>query len=185
MNGIGPRATERLSSIGINTIEQLSKADPSTLQETFGLNYAKWLQSASHGIDDRPVVTHSEPRSISRETTFESDLHPRHDRPMLSKIFTDLCERLSQDLKGRGYLGRTIGIKLRFEDFHTVTRDITINEPTDDASMIRRAGEDCLRRVILDRRIRLLGVRAGSLSAAGQSGVGPIMQQQELHLTLK
>ena len=104
---------------------------------------------------------------------------------MLSKIFTDLCERLSQDLKGRGYLGRTIGIKLRFEDFHTVTRDITINEPTDDAAMIRRAGEDCLRRVILDRRIRLLGVRAGSLSVTGQTVVGPIMQQQELHLTIK
>ncbi len=185
VNGIGPRATERLASIGINTIEQLSKADPVTLQETFGLNYARWLQSASHGLDDRPVVTHSEPRSISRETTFESDLHPRHDRPMLSKIFTDLCERLSQDLKGRGYLGRTIGIKLRFEDFHTVTRDITIPDPTDDATMIRRAGEDCLRRVILDRRIRLLGVRAGSLSVTGQSGEESGMQQQELYLTLK
>ena len=185
VNGIGPKATEKLASIGVHTIEELAHADPATLQEAFGLNYAQWLQSASRGVDDRPVVIHSEPRSISRETTFERDLHPRHDRPMLSKIFTDLCERLSQDLKGRGYLGRTIGIKLRFEDFHTVTRDITINEPTDDAAMIRRAGEDCLRRVILDRRIRLLGVRAGSLSVTGQTVVGPTMQQQELHLTLK
>ena len=183
VNGIGPKATEKLALIGINTIEELAHADPATLQETFGLNYARWLQSASHGVDDRPVVTHSEPRSISRETTFERDLHPRHDRPMLSTIFTDLCDRLSQDLKGRGYLSRTIGIKIRFEDFHTVTRDITITDPTDDATLIRRAGEDCLRRVSLNRRIRLLGVRAGSLSATGQLDAGPDMHQQELHLT--
>jgi DNA polymerase-4 len=183
VNGIGPKATERLASLGIHTIEELAHADPATLQETFGLNYARWLQSASHGVDDRPVVTHSEPRSISRETTFERDLHPRHDRPMLSTIFTDLCDRLSQDLKGRGYLSRTIGIKIRFEDFHTVTRDITITDPTDDATLIRRAGEDCLRRVSLNRRIRLLGVRAGSLSATGQLDAGPDMHQQELHLT--
>jgi DNA polymerase-4 len=183
VNGIGPKATEKLASIGIHTIEELAHADPATLQETFGLNHARWLQSASHGVDDRPVVTHSEPRSISRETTFERDLHPRHDRPILSTIFTDLCDRLSQDLKERGYLSRTIGIKVRFEDFHTVTRDITITDPTDDAILIRRAGEDCLRRVSLNRRIRLLGVRAGSLSATGQLDAGPDMHQQELHLT--
>ncbi len=183
VNGIGPKATEKLASIGIHTIEELAHADPATLQETFGLNHARWLQSASHGVDDRPVVTHSEPRSISRETTFERDLHPRHDRPILSTIFTDLCDRLSQDLKERGYLSWTIGIKVRFEDFHTVTRDITITDPTDDAILIRRAGEDCLRRVSLNRRIRLLGVRAGSLSATGQLDAGPDMHQQELHLT--
>jgi DNA polymerase-4 len=67
------------------------------------------------------------------------------------------------DLQRKGYSGRTIGIKLRFEDFKTVTRDLTLAAPTDDAQAIRRAAGLCLKRVDLARRIRLLGVRAGTL----------------------
>ena len=72
------------------------------------------------------MVTHSEPKSISRETTFERDLHPRRDRAELGAIFTGLCEQVAADLQRKGYVGRTIGIKLRFEDFRTVTRDLTL-----------------------------------------------------------
>jgi DNA polymerase-4 len=68
------------------------------------------------------------------------------------------------DLRRKRYVGRTIGIKLRFDDFRTVTRDQTIAAPTDDAAAIRRAAGECLKRVDLARRIRLLGVRVGSLS---------------------
>jgi len=113
------------------------------------------------------VVTHSEPKSISRETTFERDLHATRDRAALSRIFTDLCEHVSDDLKRKGYAGRTIGLKLRFDNFRTVTRDHTIPEPTDDARAIRAAAGACLKRVPLERRIRLLGVRVGALCPAG------------------
>ncbi len=105
----------------------------------------------------------SEPKSISRETTFERDLHVRHDRDTLSEIFTHLCVRVAGDLQRKGYVGRTVGIKLRYEDFRTVTRDITIDISTDDAAEIRRAAGECLKRVMLDKRIRLLGVRVGTL----------------------
>ena len=67
------------------------------------------------------------------------------------------------DLQRKGYVGRTIGLKLRFDDFRTVTRDHTWPEPTQDAQAIRRAAGACLKRIELDRRIRLLGVRVGSL----------------------
>jgi DNA polymerase-4 len=118
----------------------------------------------ARGEDDREVETDSEPVSISRETTFERDLSAQRDREELSSIFTELCESLARDLARKGYAGRTIGIKLRFDNFKTVTRDRTIDSPTQDAQAIRRAAGECLKRVELTRRIRLLGVRVGSLS---------------------
>ncbi|MDB5901842.1 MAG: polymerase, partial [Betaproteobacteria bacterium] len=133
----------------------------------FGHSYGAWLHEASHGRDERPVVTFSEPKSISRETTFEDDLHPVRDREQLSRIFTDLCVRVADDLQRKGYVGKTIGLKLRYDNFKTVTRDCTIDAPTRDPVRIRRAAGECLKRVALDRRIRLLGVRVGTLSKPG------------------
>jgi len=167
INGIGPKAGAKLEGLGIRTIGELAQADPAWLIEHFGRNYGPWLHAAAHGRDERPVVTHSEPKSISRETTFERDLHAKRDRDALTRIFTDLCEHVSDDLKRKGYVGRTIGLKLRFDNFRTVTRDHTIPEPTDDAHAIRTAAGVCLKRVALDRRIRLLGVRVGALCPAG------------------
>ena len=184
INGIGPKASEKLAALGITTIAELAQAEPAVLQTHFGRSYASWLHAASHGIDERPVITSSEPKSISRETTFERDLHARHDRAILSKIFTALCTQVAQDLQHKGYLGRTIGIKLRYEDFHTVTRDLTLSVPTADAVTIRRAAEECLRRVPLKRKLRLLGVRASALSAGNASPDTEASLQRELPLTV-
>jgi DNA polymerase-4 len=142
----------------------LAAADPAWLVAQFGRSYGTWLHEAAHGRDDRPVVTHSEPKSISRETTFERDLHAVRDRSALSAIFTGLCTALAGDLARKGYAARTIGIKLRFDDFRIVTRDMTLPGHTLDARTIRRAAGACLKRVDLSRRLRLLGVRAGSLA---------------------
>lgn len=164
VNGIGPKAGARLETLGIRTIGELAKADPALLIAHFGGSYGLWLHQAAHGRDERAVVTESEPKSISRETTFEHDLHPVRDRERLSRIFTELCVRVAEDLKKKGYVGRTIGLKLRYDNFRTVTRDHTLAAPTADADTIRRAAGECLKRVPLDRRIRLLGVRVGTLS---------------------
>jgi DNA polymerase-4 len=163
INGIGPKSTKKLAELGIHTIADLAAADPGWLRERFGESYGAWLHAVAHGRDDRPVVTWSEPRSISRETTFERDLHPRLDRAALSTLFTGLCERVADDLARKGYLGRTIGIKLRYDDFRTVTRDLTLPTAVADAAAIRHAAGQCLRRVPLDRRLRLLGVRVSGL----------------------
>jgi DNA polymerase-4 len=103
---------------------------------------------------------------MSRETTFERDLHAVRDRTELGAVFTHLCEQVAQDLQRKAYAGKTIGIKLRFEDFSIVTRDLTLPHYTDDASAIRAAAGQCLKRAPLAKRLRLLGVRVGSLRAA-------------------
>ena len=164
INGIGPKAAARLETLGIHTIGELAQAAPALLVAQFGNSYGAWMHAAAHGRDDRPVVTYSEPKSISRETTFEDDLHAVRDKERLSQIFTDLCVKLAGDLKRKGYAGRTVGLKLRYDNFKTVTRDCTLEAPVADAAAIRRAAGECLKRVPLDRRIRLLGVRVGALS---------------------
>ncbi|MGH8617086.1 MAG: DNA polymerase IV [Burkholderiales bacterium] len=184
INGIGPKAAARLEALGIRTIGELAAADPAWLVEQFGASYGAWLHAAAHGRDERPVVTHSEPKSISRETTFDADLHPVRDRERLSRIFTDLCVRLAGDLERKGYVGKTIGLKLRYDNFKTVTRDRTIETPTGDAAVIRRAAGECLKRVPLDRRIRLLGVRIGALSKPGAAPAKPARPRAAENATL-
>ena len=164
INGIGPKADEKLKSHGIDTIGQLAARDQQWLMDTFGKKTGAWMHDAAHGRDARPVVTESEPVSISRETTFDRDLHAVRDKAELGAVFTRLCEQLAEDLQRKGYVGKTIGIKLRYDDFKTATRDQTIDAHTADAKTIRHAAGLCLKRVPLARRLRLLGVRIGSLA---------------------
>ena len=173
VNGIGPKAAAKLARLGIATIGELAAADPAWLVQHFGASYGAWLNAAAHGVDERPVVTFSEPKSVSRETTFERDLHAVRDRAALSRIFTELCLHVAGDLQRKRYAGRTIGVKLRFEDFRTVTRDVSLPTPTDDAAAIRSAAGQCLKRVELTRRIRLLGVRVGALVPRDGGGDNP------------
>ena len=163
INGIGPKAGNKLADLGLRTIGQLAARERAWLVGHFGRSYGRWLHEAAHGIDDRPLVTHGEPVSMSRETTFERDLHAVRDRAELTRIFSDLAAQVATDLQRKGYAGRTIGIKLRFDDFKTVTRDLTLAAAVADAQAIRHAAGLCLKRVDLSRRLRLLGVRAGGL----------------------
>jgi DNA polymerase-4 len=163
LNGIGPKAALQLNALGLITLGDVAARDRAWLVEHFGRSYGRWLHDAARGIDDRPLSIHSEPVSMSRETTFDRDLHAVRDRAELAGIFTRLCEQLASDLQRKGYAGRTIGIKLRFDDFKTVTRDLTLGNAVADASALRHAAGQCLKRVDLTRRLRLLGVRAGAL----------------------
>jgi len=163
INGVGPKTAARLESLGVTTIGEMARADPAWLVENFGKSAGAWMHEAANGRDERPVVTESEPVTISRETTFERDLSAQRDRAELSAIFTELCHDLAGDLQRKGYVGRTIGVKVRYGNFKTLTRDRTILEPTQDMVAIRRAAGECLKRVPLERRIRLLGVRISGL----------------------
>lgn len=163
INGIGPKTDARLQALGIFTIGALAACEPDWLQQHFGSVYGQWLHEAAQGFDQRGLQTHSDPVSLSRETTFERDLHAVHDKAELSAIFTRLCERLADDLQRKGYAGRTIGIKIRYDNFKSVTRDQSVYTCTADARTIRELAGQCLKRVPLDRRLRLLGVRVGAL----------------------
>ena len=166
VNGIGPKAADKLLALGIRTVGDLAARPRAELVQAFGRSYGAWLHEAAHGRDDRPVVTHSDPVSSSRETTFERNLHAVRDRAELGEILTRLCTQVGLDLQRKGWRARTIGIKLRFEDFRTVTRDLTLASPTADARDIRQAAGQCLKRVELQQRLRLLGVRASGLTRA-------------------
>jgi DNA polymerase-4 len=163
INGIGPKASARLEQLGIRTIGELAHCERDWLMRHFGPNHGSWMYESAWGWDDRPVVTDSEPVSMSRETTFERDLHAVRDRAELRALFTQLCEQLAQDLQRHGYVGRVIGVKLRYDNFQRTTRDLTIAGYTCDAAQIRRAAGQCLKRAPLERRLRLLGVRVGGL----------------------
>ncbi|GAC1529165.1 MAG: DNA polymerase IV [Ramlibacter sp.] len=166
INGIGPKAEAKLHKLHVMTIGDLAAQDREWLMDNFGRTTGAWMHDAAWGRDDRPVVTESEPVSMSRETTFDRDLHAVRDRTELGAIFTDLCERVADDLQRKGYVGRTIGIKLRYDNFRIATRDQTIEAATADARAIRQWAGLCLKRVPLDRKLRLLGVRVGKLARA-------------------
>lgn len=167
INGVGPKADAKLQSHGIHTIGELAAREKHWLVETFGRSYGAWLHESAWGRDDRPVETESEPVSMSRETTFDRDLHAVRDRAEAGAILTRLCEQVAADLQRKGYTGRTIGIKITFDNFEKVTRDTTIEVATADAAVIRRHAGLCLKRVDLSRRFRLLGVRVGKLVKPG------------------
>ena len=172
INGIGPKSEVKLHKLHLHTIGDIAQAGREWLVDNFGPSYGAWMHDAAWGRDDRPVVTESEPVSMSRETTFDRDLHPVRDRAELGTIFTELCRQVAADLRRKGYVGKTIGIKLRYDDFRIATRDQTVEHFTDDGPTIRRIAGQCLKRVDLSRKLRLLGVRVGKLAKAGAQPAG-------------
>jgi DNA polymerase-4 len=172
INGVGPKLDAKLQSHAIQTIGELAQRSEQWLMDTFGQRTGLWLHHSAWGRDDRPVVLESEPVSMSRETTFDRDMHAVRDKAELGAIFTRLCEQVAADLQSKGYAGKTVGIKLRFDDFKIVTRDLTVPAPLADATAIRLAAGQCLKRAPLKQRLRLLGVRVGNLQYLHGEGVG-------------
>jgi DNA polymerase IV len=168
LNGIGPKAAAKLTALNLLTLGDVAAAPLPLLVDAFGKSYGRWLHQASRGLDDRPVSTGGEPVSLSHETTFDRDLSASTDRAELGAILDALVAAVARDLQRKGYVGRTVGVKLRFDDFKIVTRAHTLDAATAEAADIRRAAGLCLKRVQFDRRLRLLGVRMGGLRHAAQ-----------------
>lgn len=164
INGVGPKTYQKLLALGIASIGDLAKAAPATLQAHFGRSYAQWLTQVAQGIDDRPLELSPEPKSISRETTFERNLHIRSDRSELSALFLRLCAQLEADLRRKAVRAQNIGVKVRFNDFSTVTRDGAVKRPVLLAADIHAAAGRSLQRVpFTNPSIRLFGVKASNL----------------------
>jgi DNA polymerase-4 len=161
--GIGPKTEVRLAAIGVRTIGELAALPLERLVEELGRSYGAYLYEAARGIDEDPIVTHWEPKSRSRETTFQEDVG---DWQEIARTLAALAREVAEDLREEGYCGRTIGIKVRFADFETHTRVKTLPEPTASETAIRKAAFECLGRLKLDRRVRLVGVRVGELERA-------------------
>jgi DNA polymerase-4 len=161
--GIGPKTEARLAAFGVRIVGELAAVPLDELVERFGRSYGAFLHDAARGIDDEPIVTHWEPKSRSRETTFE---HDTSEWQKISQTLAELAREVAEELREEGYRGRAVGIKLRYADFETHTRVKTLPVPTDDETIIRKAAFECLGRLNLDRKVRLLGVRVGELTRA-------------------
>jgi DNA polymerase-4 len=158
--GIGPKTEEHLKNIGIDTIGQLASSPLEKLIENFGNSYGRYLYDASRGIDDSQLITHWEPKSISRETTFQEDVK---NWQVIARTLAELTKEVVADMQDDGYSAKTVTIKIRFSDFQTLTRAKTMADYTDAEEEIRKAAFACLKRVDLNKRVRLIGVRTTNL----------------------
>ena len=123
-----------LGQLGIRTIGELAQAPLERQRAVFGSSYSVFLHQAARGIDDRPIVTYREPKTMSRERTFAHDIG---DWPTISKRLAELAHQVAEDLRADGYVGRKVGIKLRYADFKTHTRETSLNIPSADPAEIR------------------------------------------------
>src|SRR3990170_4187345 len=158
--GVGPKTENYLKEMSIETIGKLAAVPLDKLIERFGESYGRYLYDASKGIDESPLITHWEPKSTSREITFQRDIRNWQD---IAKTAAELTREVANDLKQAGYLGKTIIVKVRFSDFETHTRSKTIDKPSNSVDEIRAAAFDCLKRFELKKKVRLIGVKVGGL----------------------
>lgn len=160
--GVGKKTAESLLQIGVQTIGQLAALPAEVLQRKFG-SYGETLLRRAQGIDESPVEPRGEPKSMSRETTFSRDTR---DASLLDSTLQSMCVELSHDLRRQRKRARTVTLKLRYEDFHTVTRQVSLPADTADSADLFAAAEAMLHGMLPGERrlIRLIGVRATRLS---------------------
>jgi len=158
--GVGPKTEASLKQIGITTIGDLASISVDRLIEMYGESYGHYLHEASMGMDDSPLVTHWEPKSVSRETTFQTDTD---NWQTIAKTIAELTKEVIDDIREKGYRSRTVTLKVRFSDFKTYTRAMTLQEPSDSLEQIRKAAFQCLKRLELKMKVRLIGVRLTQL----------------------
>lgn len=163
--GIGPKTEESLKEMGIRTIGELAAVPRETLRQRFGPSHGEYLYHASRGVDDSPLMTHWEPKTMSREITFQRDVR---NWQTIAKTLAGLTRNVTTEMRQDGYETRTVTLKMRFEDFETLTRSHTLSHPTDSLEEIRKTAFSCLKRIKIVKRVRLIGVRLGNLSRAEQ-----------------
>jgi DNA polymerase-4 len=159
--GVGPKTEARLHEINIATIGHIAGMSQERLITEFGDSYGRYLYDAARGIDESPLITHWEPKSISREITFQTDVK---DWQVIAKTLAALTKDVIADMVSNGYKARTFTVKVRFSDFRTLTRATTLHDFIDSEEEVRKAVFSCLKKIQLDKRVRLLGVRASNLS---------------------
>lgn len=161
--GVGAKTAERLGSLGIRTVHDVGHYTETDLIRLLG-SFGSWLIEASRGLDQSPVTPDHEAKSISNETTFETDTA---DSGTISATLLELSERVGYRLRRHGLTGKTLELKIRFEDFTTKTKRRTLPEPTNLTDAIYSSAIAMLRTFESDRRkIRLLGVGAANLIRA-------------------
>lgn len=168
--GIGPKTGARLAEFGILTIGQLAQAPVGLLDREFG-KYGSELVLRARGIDDSPVVTEHDVKSISQEITFSHDVR---DEAKLHRKLRDLAEQVGYRLRQDSLTASTVRIKVRWDDFTTLTRQTTLSQPTDQDGIIFETAARLFDHLWLPEQklVRLIGV--------GVSGLNPHVHQLSL-----
>jgi DNA polymerase-4 len=178
LQGVGPKTAERLAAMGITTVGDLQRQDEAVLVERFGERMGAYLKSRSWFFDDSPVQAVGAAKSRSNETTFPEDIA---DHRELESVLRRLTDELCSTLQRRGVKGRTIGIKVRLDDWTTVTRARSLEERTNDPATVMPVVLDLFRAYAPERPVRLLGVR---LAAFEEAGGAPLDAPGQLALPL-
>jgi DNA polymerase IV len=164
--GVGPKTSVRLNELGIHTIGDIAKWPEGEMIRLFGEN-GRELSRHAKGIDDRPIVTERETKSISQEETFARDVR---DDKSLEKTLREQAVEVARQLRKNNLAGTTIKLKLRWPDFTTLTRQSTLSQPTDQSEEISKVALDLMKTVRRSgQAVRLIGV--------GVSGLGPPIRQ--------
>ncbi len=167
--GVGPKTLRVLESHGVRTVGDLRRMPPAWFESTLG-KYGARLKELSEGRDSTPIETSRIAKSVSEETTFESD---QSDPEVLYAVLAQLSQDVGWRLRQYGLWSKTIGIKVRFSDFTTLSRERTLPSYVNADAEIYACAKSLFDRLDRPRPVRLLGVSAGSLSdrAVGQPGL--------------
>ena len=169
--GIGPKTAARLRSFGVETLGQLQRCTLPGLSERFGENHGRALHEHAHFRSESPVSTDRETKSRSVESTFDTDIA---DLARMEEIVAEQAERLAGQLRDRDLAGRTIGIKVRTDDFATYTRVRSVDRVTNDAGTIAAVALQLLRENAPERPVRLLGVRVAGFAEQQEGRAGEL-----------
>jgi DNA polymerase-4 len=174
--GIGPKTVVKLERMGIRTLAELGARDGAELEQAFGPRSGEWLRRRARFEDETAIVTDHETKSQSTEITFDVDVA---DHEEMAASVVSLAEELCRRLGSRDLRGRTIGIKVRLDDWTNVSRSHTVERPTNDPAQVTAVALDLLRAYCPPRPVRLLGVRVaqfGDGESAGEDDPEPQMQ---------
>ena len=167
--GVGPKTDARLRSAGIELIGQLALLDDERLYELFG-RWGREMRDLARGVDRRRVSDDESVRSISSEETFEHDITDAH--ALVAAVRVQALE-LSERLRSRGLVARTVGVKVKLADFSVRGRQTSLAQPTDDHRIIGAAAAFCLQRASVEgSRVRLIGTKVAALTTAGAKQLG-------------
>jgi DNA polymerase-4 len=175
--GVGPATASRIAQHGFRTIADLQKADEIELMRQFG-DEGRRLWRLARGIDERKVVPDRGAKSISNETTFDTDIR---DLESLERILWRLSEKVSSRLKGSALAGSTITLKLKTKDFRQRTRSQTIHAPTQLAGRIYAISREMLMKEIDGTAFRLIGTGVSALTEAADAAETDMLDARAAH----
>ena len=163
--GVGKVTQRAFQQLGIQTVADIKRLSPEILRHKFGKQGVHFWELA-HGRDDRPVIPEREAKSISHESTFAADIQ---DREVLNAWLLELTEHVCRRLRKHSLVGRTVQLKLRFSNFQTVTRSLTLSQPTSISQEVWQAAAQLLQKAMpKPRPVRLIGVGMAGLETPRQ-----------------